>query len=64
MQENPILIEQRAGYRVITLNRPQRLNAFNDAMQQQLLAAVTDAERRSSFELNVNAIESLFAGSA
>ena len=48
MQENPILIEQRAGYRVITLNRPQRLNAFNDAMQQQLLAAVTDAEQDQS----------------
>ena len=30
MDENPILVDRRAGYRVITLNRPQRLNAFTD----------------------------------
>jgi hypothetical protein len=28
MDESPILVEQRDGYRVLTLNRPQRLNAF------------------------------------
>jgi 2-(1,2-epoxy-1,2-dihydrophenyl)acetyl-CoA isomerase len=44
MDENPVLIEKRAGYRVLTLNRPQRLNAFNDAMQQALAAAVVEAE--------------------
>ena len=32
MDETPILVETRAGYRVITLNRPQRLNAFTEAM--------------------------------
>ena len=32
MDESPILVEARAGYRVITFNRPDRLNAFNEAM--------------------------------
>ncbi len=48
MDENAVLIDKRAGYRVITLNRPQRLNAFNDAMHQALAAAVADAERDES----------------
>jgi 2-(1,2-epoxy-1,2-dihydrophenyl)acetyl-CoA isomerase len=45
MDDNPVLVEQREGYRVITLNRPQRLNAFNEPMQKALVAAVTDAEQ-------------------
>jgi 2-(1,2-epoxy-1,2-dihydrophenyl)acetyl-CoA isomerase len=45
MDENPILSEVREGYRVITLNRPQRLNAFNEPMQKALVAAVADAEQ-------------------
>ena len=45
MDDNPILVEQRAGYRIITLNRPQRLNAFTEAMHQALAAAIADAER-------------------
>ena len=44
MDENPVLVEKREGYRVITLNRPQRLNAFNEPMQQALVAAVAEAE--------------------
>ena len=44
MDENPVLVEKRDGYRVITLNRPQRLNAFNEPMQQALVAAVAEAE--------------------
>ena len=44
MNENPVLIEKRNGYRLITLNRPQRLNAFNEPMQRALVAAVADAE--------------------
>lgn len=44
MEEKPILVEQRPGYRVITLNRPQRLNAFTEAMHQALRAALHDAE--------------------
>ena len=44
MDEQPILVEQQPGYRVITLNRPQRLNAFTEAMHQALRAALADAE--------------------
>ena len=44
MDENPILVDIRSGYRVITLNRPQRLNAFNEAMHQVLAKAVAEAE--------------------
>jgi 2-(1,2-epoxy-1,2-dihydrophenyl)acetyl-CoA isomerase len=42
--EESILVEKRAGYRVITLNRPQRLNAFTTSMHQVLAAAVAEAE--------------------
>jgi 2-(1,2-epoxy-1,2-dihydrophenyl)acetyl-CoA isomerase len=45
MHENPVLIDRRPGYRVITLNRPQRLNAFTEAMHQALAAAVAEAEQ-------------------
>jgi len=48
MDESPILIERRDGYRIITLNRPQRLNAFTVAMHQVLAEAVADAERDPS----------------
>jgi 2-(1,2-epoxy-1,2-dihydrophenyl)acetyl-CoA isomerase len=42
--DSPILVERRTGYRVITLNRPDRLNAFNEAMHQALRKAISDAE--------------------
>jgi 2-(1,2-epoxy-1,2-dihydrophenyl)acetyl-CoA isomerase len=48
MDSNPILVERRAGYRVITLNRPERLNAFTEAMHQALRAALADAEEDDS----------------
>ena len=44
MDETPILVERKAGYRVVTLNRPQRLNAFNEAMHQALKRALDEAE--------------------
>src|SRR5215467_6341312 len=44
MDESPILVQQQSGYRVITLNRPQRLNAFTEAMHEALRAALVDAE--------------------
>jgi 2-(1,2-epoxy-1,2-dihydrophenyl)acetyl-CoA isomerase len=40
----PVLVERCAGYRVITLNRPKQLNAFNEAMHQALKRALTEAE--------------------
>ncbi len=45
MDEEPILVEKRDGYRVITLNRPRRLNAFTIPMHQALAAAFADAEK-------------------
>ena len=48
MTESSILSEARAGYRVITLNRPERLNAFNDAMHKALRAAIAQAQADES----------------
>lgn len=39
-----ILVESRPGYRIITLNRPERLNAFTEAMHRALKAAIDEAE--------------------
>lgn len=48
MSDSPILTEQRAGYRVITLNRPDKLNAFNEAMHIALRDALDEAEADES----------------
>lgn len=40
----PVLVERRDGYRVVTLNRPARLNAFNIAMHEALMEALRQAE--------------------
>jgi 2-(1,2-epoxy-1,2-dihydrophenyl)acetyl-CoA isomerase len=44
MDDTPVLIDKRTGYRVITLNRPHRLNAFTEAMHRALAAAINDAD--------------------
>ncbi len=44
MEDAPVLVERRAGYRVITLNRPRQLNAVNEAMRQALKRALAEAE--------------------
>jgi 2-(1,2-epoxy-1,2-dihydrophenyl)acetyl-CoA isomerase len=44
----PILSETRDGYRVITLNRPDKLNAFNEEMHLALRKAIDDAEADES----------------
>jgi 2-(1,2-epoxy-1,2-dihydrophenyl)acetyl-CoA isomerase len=48
MDESPVLVDLREGYRVVSLNRPQRLNAFNEAMHKALAAALDEAERDRS----------------
>src|SRR5882757_8261692 len=48
MADESILIDKRAGYRVITLNRPDKLNAFNEAMHEALGDAIADAEADES----------------
>jgi 2-(1,2-epoxy-1,2-dihydrophenyl)acetyl-CoA isomerase len=44
MDESPILVQEHPGYRVITLNRPQRLNAFTEPMHEALRDALAQAE--------------------
>lgn len=45
MEEAPILSATRGNFRIVTLNRPQRLNSFNEAMHAALQAALNEAER-------------------
>jgi 2-(1,2-epoxy-1,2-dihydrophenyl)acetyl-CoA isomerase len=40
---DPILIDHRGAWRIITLNRPDRLNAFNEAMHRALASALDAA---------------------
>ena len=42
--ESPILVEKRDGYRIVTLNRPARLNAFTIPMHQVLAREIAGAE--------------------
>ncbi|MEW5421894.1 2-(1,2-epoxy-1,2-dihydrophenyl)acetyl-CoA isomerase PaaG [Amorphus sp. 3PC139-8] len=44
MDETPVLTEVREGYRLITLNRPDKLNSFNEAMHVALAEALAEAE--------------------
>ena len=48
MTDTSILVEKRDGYRVVTLNRPDKLNAFNDTMHVALRAALEEAEADES----------------
>ena len=48
MEEKTILVERRPGYRSITLNRPQRLNAFSERMHRELKRAIDEAESDSA----------------
>lgn len=43
MDDAPVLVDIRDGYRVLTLNRPERINAFNLAMHVALRAAIEAA---------------------
>jgi 2-(1,2-epoxy-1,2-dihydrophenyl)acetyl-CoA isomerase len=44
VDKNLVLSDVRDGYRVLTLNRPDRLNSFTADMHAALLAALSDAE--------------------
>jgi 2-(1,2-epoxy-1,2-dihydrophenyl)acetyl-CoA isomerase len=47
LENDTILTERREGYRVITLNKPDRLNSFNEAMHAALMTVLLDAEADS-----------------
>lgn len=42
MSETPVIHERRDGYHVLTLNRPERLNSFNEAQHLALRAALEE----------------------
>jgi 2-(1,2-epoxy-1,2-dihydrophenyl)acetyl-CoA isomerase len=44
MSEPVVLTHIEPGYRILTLNRPDKLNAFNEAMHEALRAAIGEAE--------------------
>lgn len=44
MSEPLVLVRRESGYRLLTLNRPDRLNAFTDAMHEELRTAIEEAE--------------------
>ena len=41
--DNPVLVQEIGGIRVITLNRPEKLNSFNEAQHVALKAAIDAA---------------------
>ena len=48
MPTDLVLTDIRDGYRLLTLNRPDRLNSFNAAMHGALLSALSEAEADKS----------------
>lgn len=42
--EDVVRVERRDGWRLVTLNRPDKINAFNEAMHRALAAALVEAE--------------------
>jgi 2-(1,2-epoxy-1,2-dihydrophenyl)acetyl-CoA isomerase len=44
-EENILLLEKKKGVAIITLNRPDKLNAFNDELTFKLKDALKEAER-------------------
>lgn len=42
--DDVVRVERRDGWRLVTLNRPDKINAFNEAMHRALAAALVEAE--------------------
>lgn len=48
MESELVVTDMRDGYRVLTLNKPDRLNSFTAAMHKALMAALIAAEADKS----------------
>jgi 2-(1,2-epoxy-1,2-dihydrophenyl)acetyl-CoA isomerase len=48
VSDQPIIHERREGYHMLTLNRPDKLNSFNEAQHLALRAALEDCAREES----------------
>lgn len=46
MSDDPLLVEIAEGVAVLTLNRPEALNALNGALREALVAALDEADAR------------------
>lgn len=47
-EENILLVEQKGAVQIITLNRPEKLNSFNDELTFKLQDALKEAEKDSN----------------
>ncbi len=45
MSENPVILDRRDGYAIVTLNRPERLNSFNEAQHLALRTTLDMCEK-------------------
>lgn len=53
MTEPLVRIEDRDGIRIVTMNRPDKLNALNTGLTQQLLDALSDLARDKSVRVAI-----------
>ena len=51
--EQEVLVEKRGRVMIITLNRPEAMNAINGALSHGLMAAITDLNNDDSLTAGV-----------
>src|SRR5437870_4497130 len=53
MDENPVIFEKQGRIALVTLNRPEKLNAINGTVQEQLRAAWTEVKNDDSIRVAI-----------